>query len=335
MTKPKRFGKKSRQLAILLLLVALLVPSGGRLVDASSNDLYQSAFAPANATPVPQQDVQTATDSVDIPETPEPTQAAFLLPVNDFSPGSTPKPECYSQDGYSDDTITVRLWRETINGSVYNCCDVVISDASQLRAALGGTVSHASSVRFSKLSARNHPVVAINGDYYDSRKGSYAVRQSQLLQDTNTSPLDLLIIDYQGNMHIYSAQEKVQAVQDMAANTYQAISFGPALVVDGIMQIPPSDYLFDPLNVNPRAAIGQLGELHYLLVVVDGRTSYSEGIDITTLAAFMTSKGCIQAYALDGGASASLYFHDEIYNHGTDSGERSMYDILYFASAAQ
>ncbi len=331
MTKAKRSDSFQR-LAILLVLIALLVPSGGVLVSkkAAGTDTLsapQSTPAPANIQP----------GSYDVPAaqpTPAPSQRQFLLPVYDFSCGNTPKPECYNGDSYSDDTISVRLWREELDGSVYNCCEVVIADPSQLRCALGGTIDHAHSVRFSKRCARNHLVVARNGECYNHREGSYIVKQSQLLQDTNTSILDLLIIDYNGDMKIYSVDEKVRGVAENQGNIYQAISFGPALVRDGVMQLPPEGYIGDPKRDNPRAALGQLGPLHYLLVVVDGRTDYSKGIDTTTLAAFMKSKNCLQAYALDGGASASIYFNGENYNHGSDTGERSMYDIIYFASAA-
>ena len=62
---------------------------------------------------------------------------------------------------------------------------------------------------------------------------------------------------------------------------------------------------------NPRTAIGVIGELHYLFVVADGRTSESEGLSLYELAQIMQKYGCITAYNLDGGGSSTLYFRDK------------------------
>ena len=41
----------------------------------------------------------------------------------------------------------------------------------------------------------------------------------------------------------------------------------------------------------------------------------------------------MEAYNLDGGQSSVLYFHDAVYNHVADGGERTLSDIIYFATA--
>ena len=110
--------------------------------------------------------------------------------------------------------------------------------------------------------------------------------------------------------------------------------FGPALVVDGEVQGADTydDYAFDPTQPNPRAAIGQIGPLTYAVVVVNGRTSETVGVTMEQLATIMGDIGCQQAYNLDGGNSATLVFHNEIYS-AKENKERSVSDIIYFASA--
>ncbi|MDO4548801.1 MAG: phosphodiester glycosidase family protein, partial [Clostridia bacterium] len=54
---------------------------------------------------------------------------------------------------------------------------------------------------------------------------------------------------------------------------------------------------------------------------------------VKTLQKYMQYKGCIQAFNLDGGASAVMYYKNGIYSKLTSSGERSLYDIIYFATA--
>ena len=110
--------------------------------------------------------------------------------------------------------------------------------------------------------------------------------------------------------------------------------FGPALVVDGEVQGADTydQYAFDPTQPNPRAAIGQIGPLTYAVVVVNGRTSDTVGVTMEQLATIMGDIGCQQAYNLDGGNSATLVFHNEIYS-AKENKERSVSDIIYFASA--
>lgn len=114
---------------------------------------------------------------------------------------------------------------------------------------------------------------------------------------------------------------------------YQAFSFGPALVIDGEALSYP-DYYFDADGENPRAAIGQIGHLEYLLCVADGRTNEDAGVTTTELAQIMATKNCQNALNLDGGGTSTLYWHGSVVNDMNESGnERSISDCVYFASA--
>lgn len=258
------------------------------------------------------------------------------LPMDDFSGGSAPLESGYSEDRrvYSDDTITVVTYQEKHEGTIYSVAEVTIEHASQLRTAIAGTVSSPARSKMIKLADRVNAIVAIDGDYYADRKGAYAVRQGQLLSDSFESDLDLLVIDYEGNFHCILASEKEQAIADLQGQIYQCISFGPVLIRDGERIEYPADYQFGLDYLNPRAGIGQLGERKYMLVVASGRLQNSMAITASKLQDFMLAKGCVQAYNVDGGASAELVFDGESYSPLTPSGERGLYDIIYFASTA-
>ena len=64
----------------------------------------------------------------------------------------------------------------------------------------------------------------------------------------------------------------------------------------------------------PRTAIGQLGPLHYLILVVDGRQDASQGMLFSELQDTFVSYGVISAYNLDGGGSSTLYYNGEVIN---------------------
>ena len=68
------------------------------------------------------------------------------------------------------------------------------------------------------------------------------------------------------------------------------------------------------------------------MVVADGRSASSSGINVQTLAEYMLSKGCKHAFNLDGGGSSYMFYRNGIYNLTTGK-HRNLYDIIYFASA--
>lgn len=261
------------------------------------------------------------------------------LPMDDFSGGSKPSEDGYSvvsdRQRYEDESITVEMYQFKYNYTVYSVADVTIADASQLRTAIAGTPSSAARASMIKIADRVNAVVALNGDYYADRKGSYIVRQSQCLSHSLSGTCDLLVIDYDGNFHCIKASEKKEALEALKGNIYQCFNFGPVLIRNGEKQEIPSVYNFGINYMNPRAAIGQLGELHYVLVVASGRLDNSLSITGETMRDVMYKLGCTEAYNLDGGASAEMVYRGKTYSLLTPAGERGLYDIIYFASTAE
>lgn len=221
-----------------------------------------------------------------------------------------------------------------MNHTRYNYAYVKIAHPSQLRTGLGGDQNKAHYASMYKIATRNNAIVAINGDFYPQRVGNMIVRQGTQLQDGAATDLDMLFIDYNGDFHLYHNTEVNQAIKEMKGSVYQAFAFGPALIIDGEIQadLDDDDYEFGITSGNPRTAIGQIGPLEYLMVVADGRSASSSGINVQTLAEYMLSKGCTQAFNLDGGGSSYMFYKNNIYNLTTGK-HRSLYDIVYFTSA--
>jgi len=89
------------------------------------------------------------------------------------------------------------------------------------------------------------------------------------------------------------------------------------------------------MTSNPRTAIGQISDLHYVLVVADGRTDESAGLSLSEIAEFMQGLGVTTAYNLDGGGSSTMVFNGTAINNPTTNGnrikERSVSDIVCIA----
>lgn len=256
------------------------------------------------------------------------------LPI-DFSAGPVPAADAFTEDGYQDESLTVRMERVWVDDARFNVARVTIADPSQLRTSLSCDFGKKRTALISTMAKNVNAVVAIGGDYYMDRTKGYIVRQGNVYRTTLFKTLDILLIDQNADFHIVRAGDKdaLSALLESGVQPVNVFNFGPALVVDGEQQPISNKYDFNPTGREPRCAIGQTGPLEYLLVVVDGRNAAdSAGCTVETLAAFMLAQGCTQAYALDGGNSALMVFGDENYSAKSKSAERDVSDIIYFAT---
>ena len=82
-----------------------------------------------------------------------------------------------------------------------------------------------------------------------------------------------------------------------------------------------------------RAAIGQVDKLHYLLMSINEEGVYKNRVTINQAADLIYAKGVPNAYALDGGQTATIVMNGETFNRPDWGSERIMTDIIYFATA--
>lgn len=235
---------------------------------------------------------------------------------------------------YTDDGLTVTLLEYTVNDTAVYVADVTTDSAARLQTAFaedayGRNITAATS----EIAQAHDAVLAVNGDYYGARERGYVIRNGVVYRDT-ADDADVCCIYADGSMEIVSADD--YTAQELAdAGVWQAFSFGPALVEDGVVQVDANDEVGRAKASNPRTAIAVLGANRYLLVVSDGRTDESEGLSLKELADFLQSLGAETAYNLDGGGSSTMVFLGEVINNPTTTGnsinERSVSDIVYFS----
>ncbi len=260
---------------------------------------------------------------------------SYSLPV-DLTPGFEPNPACFTEDGYQDDSITVRM--ETRDEGDVNYClaFVTVKSPTQLRTGSAGSLKSSKYARISSMAAKYKAIVAINGDNFanDPQKTTYEYRMGQKIRNKTNRKKDILIIDENGDFHLFvkSDKELLAAYEKSGHQIVNAFTFGPALVIDGETQQIDTSYGYNPKGKEPRMAIGQLGPLSYVLVMAEGRSKNSEGVTQQALADYMGALGCVQAFNLDGGNSAEMVFNGAFYGSRTGN-ERDQSDIIYFATA--
>ena len=238
-----------------------------------------------------------------------------------------------TQNSYQSKNISIPI--ETIeryNTQVY-VADIQLADASFLKTALAGnTFGRNVGQTTSEIAKANDAILAVNGDYYGFRDRGFVMREGYLYRDTvQGDGYEDLVIYEDGRLEVI--EEAVSDASALAeAGAVQIFSFGPGLIRSGEITVTEGSEVEQSMQSNPRTAIGQIGDLHYLLVVSDGRTEESEGLTLLELAQVMEEYGCQTAYNLDGGGSSTMWFMGEVINHPTNGwrdGERSISDIVY------
>ena len=266
------------------------------------------------------------------------------LPI-DFSGGFAPMADGYDGDFfYQDPTIQVSItYNETkdyIEGyrgrnMGYWVADIKIGDASQLRTAAAESFSTETTLPVSDIANRVNAVVAINGDYFARHKEGFAIRQGTLVRDKLKGNRDALLIDEDGDFHVYHLPEKGSLSDTVdGKKVINAFYFGPILVENG--EVPkklPNFTFLKPDKYYARLALCQVDRLHYKIILTTMEQDYTLGIRLKDFAKLCQAEGAKIAYNLDGGLSTTLFFNNKRINEQKKVNFRSIPDIVYFASA--
>lgn len=240
-----------------------------------------------------------------------------------------------TQDSYQDGNITITLETLRAYDTTVYLADIRLASPALLRTALAqGTYGRNIKATTSEIAQGAQAVLAINGDYYGFRDAGYVLRNGQWYRQTSDQR-EALVVDWAGD---FSALQEggAGARQLLDGGAWQVLSFGPVLVSGGAVAVEEgSEISGKSMNSNPRTAMGQVGPLHYLFLVSDGRTEGNAGLSLYQLAQLLQGRGCTLAYNLDGGGSSSMVFMGQVVNQPVSGGrkssgtERAVSDIVY------
>ena len=239
-------------------------------------------------------------------------------------------------DIYDDETIHVEVWKERHDDSVYNFADVTIAHPSQFIHALSDDDFYSQN-RYKPIvmARKKNAVVAMTADFCKYRNSGVNIHNRKLYRN-KPQIREILFVDSESNFHTMKGtlMESSGILEDF--DIIFSLSFGPAVVENGKARTRKEIGYYSlgfPWDVEPRACVGQIGKLHYLFCTVDGRSAASKGASVLQVGKVMEEKKCQTAYMLDGGQTATLMFHGEVYNKVAYGGQREVSDIIYFATA--
>ena len=238
----------------------------------------------------------------------------WKLPM-DFTVPPAPDAALYTEDSYEDETISVKLeHQEMDDGTKMHVAYIRIADPSQLRTGVANPEKPASTrTKTVRSMARNYnAVIALNGDNYtdNPKKTTFEYRMTTKIRSNSNKLKDILIIDDLGDFHLFVQSQGIKEYPEImkkeGRKLINAFTFGPALV---------------------------MGPLSYVMVLIEakdrsGKTGFSQG----KLAEFMYNLGCVQAFNLDGGNSAEMVFGEQVIKGQPGGDERTLSDIIYFAT---
>ncbi len=266
----------------------------------------------------------------------------WTLPLDITAIPPAPDAALYTEGGYEDETIRVKMEKQEMDdGTQMYVAYIQIADPSQLRTGVANPEKVASTrtKTVKSMAKAYNAVIAINGDNYadNPKKTTFEYRMKKRIRSNSNKLKDILVIDDQGDFHLFIKSEGIKELKNQldkeGRSLVNAFTFGPALVKDGKLLELDEDYGYNPNGREPRTAIGQMGPLSYVMVLIQakdrsGSTGFSQG----KLAEFMYNLGCVQAFNLDGGNSAEMVFGDKVIKGQPGADDRTLSDIIYFAT---
>ncbi len=243
-----------------------------------------------------------------------------------FSDKFTDGEPYWNGDNYVGRNLSVEYHTGTMADSVYYVQDVYVRNIECLMTGFGqDTYGRGYVEEMSQIASRKNAIGAINGDFYCTGSLTVIIRNGQIYRDQVDPFESVCVLFRDGTMEIYENGEfTVQNLIERGA--WQTWSFGPKLL-DSNGRVM-SSYTDSNSGHHPRTVIGMVEPGHYVLLVVDGRQDgYSEGMDYNELAELCSQLGMTLAYNLDGGATAKMYYRDQVVS--SPSKDRDLSDIIY------
>lgn len=207
-----------------------------------------------------------------------------------------------------------------LSGDGYRGVLAIVKDPSQLSVANASSIGSYGQFA-SVIAEKNGALLAMNASGFDDPEGvgnggtvgGLSIASGVRAGSKALSSYKRMEIRSDNRMYI------VNSYNDVDSDTRDAVEFLPALIVDGVQLVEGSA----GWGTQPRTVFGQSDKLEILMMVVEGRQSFSIGITIGECADILMKHNAMQALNLDGGSSAIMVYEGEpltICSNGTTTG---------------
>jgi exopolysaccharide biosynthesis protein len=192
--------------------------------------------------------------------------------------------------------------------------------------------------------AQHRAVVAINGTYYDMRKGNSVCFYKEGRHTIDSTSVSEFQGRVNGAIRVYNNKLDILEWSPSTERNYRGkrgtvLASGPLLLQKGVVADWSS---FGQSFINdrhPRSAVFTTRKGDVVMLTVDGRSKgNADGVSIPELAFLARMLGAEDAINLDGGGSTTLWLKElGVVNYPSDNrrydhaGERAVSNIVYFS----
>lgn len=256
---------------------------------------------------------------------------AKILGTNDSTAGDSDETTNVSEikiPTVKDDTIE---FYELTDNPKFNGYYLVVKDPTRVKVGYTSKLNIEGETT-SQIAENNDAIAAINGGAFTDQSsnaqwtGNGGFPSGIIMTDGKVihddlgagNKTDLFGITKKGVMVV--GKYSVDELKNM--DIQEALSFGPALVINGKMTPMSGD---GGWGIAPRTVIGQRQDGAIIMLVIDGRGVSSLGATLKEAQEVIYKLGAVNAINLDGGKSTTLYYNGEVRNTPSYSmGERTI-----------
>jgi len=332
-TTKKRSGEEKKFWLTLLAIVTgiLLLLGGAGLLyrELIVKPAAQTTSVPVATTPAPTEAIPTPTAMLSVPEPADESEFASHFRKETDPAEVVVFDEANGIYEYRNDVLAIEIRRTEQNDPplAYYIVHIYMREIDSYRSGFGSVRINGRDTEDACVMARQYrAVLGMTGDnllHSDYNRGMM-MRDGRIFRAMTQVSLMALTEDL--SMRIYNKKDEAM-LSEIEEGTQDTFAFGPPLIMDGVLC---EDVDQDRVGrINPRAGLGLVEPGHFVAIVADGRLPhYSHGMMLSDFAKLFLDEGCVMAYNLDGGASATLVFMGEYINKRAENHYRSVPDQL-------
>lgn len=192
----------------------------------------------------------------------------------------------------------------------------------------------------SEMAEEHNAVAAINGGAFidqssdgtvyagtGAEPGGFVISEGRVIYPTSNVDRNKVenVVAFTNEGKLIVGDHSLKELQ--ALNVKEAMCFrNPNIIINGKRQV--KDKMSE--GFNPRTAVGQKADGTVIFLVIDGRKINKVGATLYDVQEIMMDRGAVNAGALDGGYSSTMYYKGEVINSPNAwNGERSVATAFY------
>ena len=192
----------------------------------------------------------------------------------------------------------------------------------------------------SDMAEEHNAIAAINGGAFvdessdgtvyagtGARPGGFVISNGKVVYPTENVDKDKVenVVAFTKSGKLIVGDHSLRELEKL--NVQEAMCFRkPNIIINGERQV--KDKMAEGLN--PRTAVGQKEDGTVIFLVIDGRKITAPGASLYDVQEIMMERGAVNAGALDGGYSSTMYYKGEVINSTNAwNGERSVATAFY------